>query len=137
MTHGSPPPSPRLELVLWATDVPALATFLSRVAGCEIVAQHPGFARLEIDQSVVTLHADEAYQGHPWFAALKREGAARGIGAELRFETADVELSYRAALAAGATIVYPPHDQEAVRECQLLGPDGYLVTLWSPGSGQA
>jgi hypothetical protein len=129
---SSPPLSPRLELVLWASDVPALASFLGRVAGCRIAEQHPGYARLEIDHVVITLHADEAYQGHPWFDALKREGLARGIGAELRLETDDVDYSYRTALAAGATVVYPPHDQEGARECQLLAPDGYLISLWSP-----
>jgi uncharacterized glyoxalase superfamily protein PhnB len=124
-----------LEVVLWSSDVPSLAAFLARVANFEVVGQHPGYARLELGGSVLTLHADEAYEGHPWFDALKREGAARGIGAELRLEVGEVTAAYRGALAAGATVVYPPHDQEATRECQVLAPDGYLVTLWSPQPG--
>jgi hypothetical protein len=127
-----------LGLVLWATDVPALATFIARVAGVPIAEQHPGYAVIDLPGCTIAIHADEAYRGHPWFDALRREGAARGIGAEFRLEARpDVQRAYREALAAGATTVYPPHDQDGLQECQLLGPDGYLFTLWSaiaPGS---
>jgi uncharacterized glyoxalase superfamily protein PhnB len=122
-----------LGLVLWATDVPALAAFIARVAGVPVSEQHPGYAVIDLPGCSIAIHADEAYRGHPWFEALHREGAARGIGAELRLQARpDVQRAYREALAAGATTVYPPHDQDGLQECQLLGPDGYLFTLWSP-----
>lgn len=115
--------------MLWATDVPALSAFIERVATATVIEQHPGFASLEVGGAPLAIHADEAYDGHPWFDALHREGAARGIGAELRLATRDVDRAYREALAAGAIAVYPPHDQGGRRECQVLGPDGYLFTL--------
>ena len=121
--------SDRMEVVLWATDVSALAGFLQDVVGFTVTAQHPGFARLELGTSNLSIHADEAYQGHPWFEALHREGMARGIGAELHFHVPDVSDAYRKAIRLGASIVYPPHEQESGIECQVLAPDGYLVTL--------
>jgi catechol 2,3-dioxygenase-like lactoylglutathione lyase family enzyme len=125
--------TPSLEVILWATDVPALAAFLEEVVGLEIVEQHPGYARLgTADATSLSIHADEAYQGHPWFEALRHEGLARGIGAELRFPVADVTEAYRLAIRTGASVVYPPHEQEDGVECQVLAPDGYLVTLRQP-----
>lgn len=121
-----------LEIVLWATDVPALAEFLQQVTGLEIAEQHPGYARLGLGPNSLSIHADEAYQGHPWFDALHREGLARGIGTELRFSVPDITESYRTAIRAGASIVYPPHEQEDSVECQVLAPGGYLVTLRQP-----
>lgn len=123
--------SARLELILWATDVPALASFLEQVAGLAITEQHPGFAILETGGTSLAIHADEAYRGHPWHEALHREGAARGIGAELRFQVEDLQAAYRTGLRIGGSVVYPPHAQDDIWECQLLAPDGYLVTLWS------
>ncbi len=118
-----------MEIVLWATDVTALAGFLERVVGIPLIEQHPGFARLGDSNHVLSIHADEAYQGHPWFEALHREGMARGIGAELRFAVVDINAAYRLAIRDGASIVYPPHELEDGLECQVLAPDGYLVTL--------
>jgi hypothetical protein len=123
---------PALGIVLWATDVPALAAFIARIAGVHVAEQHPGYAVINLPGCSIAIHADEAYRGHPWFEARHREGSARGIGAELRLHAlSGVQRAYREALAAGATVVYPPHDQDAFQECQLLGPDGYLFTLWS------
>lgn len=105
------------------------------MGGLDILEQHPGFARLGSGSVDFSIHADEAYEGHPWYDALHHEGLARGVGAELRVAVDDVEPAYRKALMAGASVVYPPHDQEGARECQVLAPDGYLVTLWSsPGT---
>lgn len=127
-------PSP-LSVVLWTTDIEALTGFLERVAGFVVRARHPGFAALTLGDAEVLVHDDEAYRGHPWYDALRREGAARGIGAELRFRVTDVDAAFREALAAGGIAVQPPYDSGAEYECQVMGPDGYLVTLWRPSSG--
>lgn len=126
-------PSP-LSLVLWTTDIESLAAFLERVAGLHLRERHPGFAALTIGDAEVLIHDDEAYRGHPWYDALNREGAARGIGAELRFRVPDVDAAYRQALAIGGVAVQPPYDSGAEYECQVMGPDGFLVTLWCPSS---
>ncbi len=119
-------------VILWTTDVPGLAAFLHTVTGAAIRAQHPGYASLLAGSTEIMLHADESYRGHPWYDALAREGAARGIGAELRFRVADVERAFRTALRIGAQAIAAPYDAGGSTECQVMGPDGFLVGLWQP-----
>jgi len=118
-------------LVLWTTDIGALAGFLQQVAGMTVVDVHPGYASLRAGATGIALHADESYRGHPWYDALHREGAARGIGAELRVRVVDVAEAYATALRLGGLAVQPPYDDGGIRECEVMGPDGYLITLWS------
>ncbi|MES4792025.1 MAG: hypothetical protein C4321_02715 [Chloroflexota bacterium] len=122
----------RFGLVLWATDVGALADFLVEVAGARLLDRHPGFAALEGPGCDIEVHADETYRGHPWFVALKREGVARGIGAELVFGVDDVLAAYRAAIRLGARVIAQPYEFEGRVECQVMGPDGYVFGLWQP-----
>ena len=119
-----------LGVTLWATDVFALADFLQAVAGLALEQRHPGFASLKAGSSTVQVHDDESYRGHPWFNALSREGVARGIGAELRFQVASVETAYREALKRGAQAIAQPYEFEGTLECSVLGPDGYVLSLW-------
>lgn len=121
---------PDLGLALWTTDIDALAQFLALVAGMKVESRHPGFAALRIDGSVVTLHHDETFRGHPWYDALAHEGVARGIGAEIRVHVADVEAAYAQALRLGGLAIEAPCDVDGVLECQVMGPDGYLLSLW-------
>ena len=121
---------PTFSVILWTTDVPALAGFLEKVTGAVVEALHPGYASLRAGDSEIMLHADESYRGHPWYDALGREGAARGIGAELRFRVPDVAAGYSLALRAGAQAIAPPYDSGGVLECQVMGPDGFLLSLW-------
>lgn len=117
-------------VVLWTTDVPGLTDFLEKVAGLAVEARHPGYASLIANGSRVMIHADEAYRGHPWYNALTREGAARGIGAEIRFRVPDADRAYSDAVHLGAQVITPPYDDGPVRECQVMGPDGFLISLW-------
>jgi predicted enzyme related to lactoylglutathione lyase len=117
-------------LVLWTTDVFALAAFLEGVAGLVIEERHPGYAALRAGDVSIMLHADEAYRGHPWYDALMREGAARGIGAELRLRVADVEAAYTKAIRLGAQVIAAPYDSGLGFECSVMGPDGFLISLW-------
>jgi hypothetical protein len=121
-----------LGLTLWSTDVLALATFLERTAALQIEERHPGFATLRAGAALIAIHADESYRGHPWYDALRREGAARGIGAEVRFRVQDPALSYREALRLGAVAIQPPSDVDGVEESIVMGPDGFLFTYWAP-----
>jgi catechol 2,3-dioxygenase-like lactoylglutathione lyase family enzyme len=120
----------RFGITLWASDVFALADFVTAVTGATIVERHPGFASLQVGESTLQIHDDESYRGHPWFEALAREGVARGIGTELRFQVDDAQGSYREALRLGAQAIAAPYELEGSIECQLMGPDGYVLSLW-------
>lgn len=124
------PSDPGFGVTLWATDVFALADFLQRVAGVSVEQRHPGFALLRAGTVPIQVHDDESYRGHPWYQALSREGVARGIGAELRFLVHDCNAAYREGLKAEAQSIAAPYEYEGTLECQLLGPDGYVLSLW-------
>ncbi len=119
-----------LGLSLWTTDIVALARFLEMVAGMTVEQRHPGYASLRINGAQVVLHDEDSYRGHPWYQALRNEGVARGIGAEIRIEVPDVDRAYTAGLQLGGLAVEAPCDVDDTRECQLMGPDGYLLSLW-------
>lgn len=122
----------RFGVTLWATDVFRLADFLVRIAGLELEQRHPGYAALHAGEARITIHDDESYRGHPWYNALSREGVARGIGAELRFQVADVSRAFADARNFGAQSIAAPFEYEETLECQVLGPDGYVLSLWQP-----
>lgn len=126
------PNEPGLGVVLWTTDIDALSRFLVAVGGMTLEAQHPGFASLCIDGARISLHNDEAYRGHPWYEALAREGVARGIGTEIRIRVHDVDRAYSSALRLGGLPIEAPCEVDDIRECQVMGPDGYLLSLWQP-----
>ncbi|HEY5476681.1 MAG TPA: hypothetical protein VIK11_08185 [Tepidiformaceae bacterium] len=119
-----------LGLSLWTTNIAGLARFLEVVAGMTVEQLHPGYASLSINGSQIVLHDEDSYRGHPWYNALRNEGVARGIGAEIRIEVADVDDAYARGLRLGGLAVEGPCDVDDTRECQLMGPDGYLLTLW-------
>lgn len=123
-------PASSFAVTLWATDVFALADFLQAVAGAEPRQRHPGFVALSLAGIDIQIHDDESYRGHPWYNALAREGVARGIGAELRVRVTDVQWAYREALKRGAQAIAAPYEFEGALECQLMGPDGYVISLW-------
>jgi len=119
-------------VTLWATDVFAMADFLAHVAGLRVEERHPGYASLRAGEARITVHDDESYRGHPWYEALHREGVARGIGTELRFRVESVSEAFSTALRIGAQSIAPPFEYEGTLECQVLGPDGYVLSLWQP-----
>ena len=119
-----------LGLVLWTTDILALARFLEQAAGFLIEERHPGFAALSKEGSSVILHDDEAARGHPWYNALRKEGVARGIGAEIHLRVADVEKAYRTALNLGGLAIQGPTTVEGGEECSVMGQDGYVFAFW-------
>ncbi len=128
-------PPGALSLVLWATDLDGFTAFLTEVAGATPRTRHPGFAALDLGGSEIQLHADESYAGHPWREALAREGAARGIGAEVRLRVDAVDARHRKAVELGYVSIQRPHEGDAGRTCQVMGPDGYFFTLWEPQIG--
>ena len=123
-------PPGALSIVLWATDLNGFTAFLTEVVGATLRARHPGFASLTVGDSEIQLHSDESYAGHPWREALANEGAARGIGAEVRVAVDGIDARHEGALAMGYVSIQRPHDDGTGRTCQIMGPDGYFFTLW-------
>jgi hypothetical protein len=123
---------PQVGLVLWTTDIGALARFFEQVCGLETVDEFPGFARLHAWNAAVELHSDDdADRRHPWYNALRREGAARGIGSEVRIRVASVDAAYQAAVRLGALAIQPPIDSgQTAYHTTIMGPDGYLFTIY-------
>jgi hypothetical protein len=119
-----------LGLVLWATDIPALSAFIEAVGGFAVEERHPGYASLLKQGARIVLHDDESYRGHPWFNALRKEGVARGIGAEIDIAVDDVAAAYQAALRLGGLSIQPPYESEGREECHVMGPDGYVFSCW-------
>ena len=128
-------PQGALSIVLWATDLNGFATFLTEVAGATLETRHPGFASLALDGGEIQLHSDESYGGHPWREALANEGAARGIGAEVRVRVDTIDARHQKAVEMGYVSIQRPHDDGTGRTCQVMGPDGYFFTLWEPQIG--
>lgn len=128
-------PQGALSIVLWATDLNGFATFLTDVAGATLETRHPGFAGLALQGAEIQLHSDESYEGHPWRQALANEGAARGIGAEVRIQVDAIDARHRKAVEMGYVSIQQPHDDGTGRTCQVMGPDGYFFTLWEPQIG--
>jgi hypothetical protein len=124
------PETTQFGLALWATDVFRMADFMVAVAGGIPEQRHPGFAVVRLGPVAVQIHDDESYRGHPWFDALTREGLARGIGAEIRVQVADVQRAFSEALKRGAQSIAQPFEIEGTLEGQVMGPDGYLFSLW-------
>jgi hypothetical protein len=121
-----------LGLVLWTTDIEGLSAFLSEAVGLSEVVRHPGYCVLDAGGAHVVLHSDEALRGHPWYNALRKEGVARGIGAEVRLRVRDVSLAFDRAMRMGGLTIMAPYEVDGDFECQVMGPDGYLFTFWEP-----
>ncbi|MCB0221803.1 MAG: hypothetical protein KDH09_19050 [Chrysiogenetes bacterium] len=123
--------TPIVSMVLWTTDIPALAGFLSDVAGLSLIEEYPGYARLQAWNAEIELHGDDdADRRHPWYQALSRDGAARGIGAEIRIQVEDLDAAFATALRRGALSIRPPTSAGDMDLATVMGPDGYFFTLW-------
>lgn len=125
-----------LGLVIWTTDIAGLAGFLQAVAGLTLLERHPGFAEMRAGTARISIHDDDADRRHPWYKALAREGVARGIGTEIRLRVSDVDASYNTGLRLGGLSIATPSELGDTRECQVMGPDGYVLTLWAPSTAE-
>ncbi|MCC7366347.1 MAG: hypothetical protein IT303_18470 [Dehalococcoidia bacterium] len=125
-----------LGLVIWTTDIAGLAGFLQAVGGLEILERHPGFAEMRAGTARISLHDDDADRRHPWYRALAQEGVARGIGAEIRLRVPDVDAAYATGLRMGGLSIATPSELGGTRECQVMGPDGYVLTLWQTSDAE-
>ena len=94
----------------------------------EIFAQ-TGMGALKIGGAEVQLHADHAYDAHPWYPRLA-DGEARGLGAELRLLGLDPDRVEKRARESGGAIVRAATTKgHGWREVIVEDPDGYVWAI--------
>ncbi len=121
---------PRFTANLLVRDVERSVAFYRGVLGATMRYSDPDFAALQLQGVDFMLHADHAYDHHPWFLALAR-GDPRGLGAELRLLGVDPDAVVERARAARATVLAPATDKpHGWREAWVQDPDGYV---WAVG----
>ena len=111
------------------SDVPRCVDFLTDVFAMNAHQASADFAIMVYQSQVFQLHSDATYAAHP-LQALVPENPPRGLGIELRLYDSDPDTAAARAEAMGAMVLQAPSDKpHGLRECAILGPDGYL---WVP-----
>ena len=89
-----------------------------------------GFATMVYQSQVFQLHSDATYSAQPLLPLLP-ENPPRSLGIELRLYNSGPDTAAARAQALGAVILQASSDKpHELRECAILGPDGYL--FWVP-----
>jgi catechol 2,3-dioxygenase-like lactoylglutathione lyase family enzyme len=115
---------------LLVSDLARSVSFYRKVLGATLVYSDADFAALRIQQLEFMLHADHAYDRHPWYGPLTR-GERRGLGAELRLFHSDPDALEARARQHGAVILQPCQDRpHGWRDLIVADPDGYA---WAVG----
>ena len=110
-------------------DMPRCVDFLTDVFAMNAHQASADFAIMVYQSQVFQLHSDATYAAHP-LQALVPENPPRGLGIELRLYDSDPDTAAARAEAMGAMVLQAPSDKpHGLRECAILGPDGYL---WVP-----
>ncbi len=121
---------PQFCVNLIVRDVPRSITFYSTVLDASVHYFDADFAAIRVLDQELMLHADHAYDGHPWYRGLSGDNE-RGLGAEMRLFGVDPDAVEAKAKEAGATVVVPAADKgHGWREVMIADPDGYL---WAVG----
>ena len=111
------------------SNVPRCVDFLTQVFEMKALQASADFAIMAYQSQVFQLHSDATYSAHPLLPLLP-ENPPRGLGVELRLYDSDPDTAATRAEALGAMILQAPSDKpHGLRECSILGPDGYL---WVP-----
>lgn len=105
--------------------------FYTKVIGATLTYSDPDFAALQLRDLEFMLHADHAYDHHPWHPRLAT-GERRGLGAELRLFHTDPDACEARAKQHGATILQESKDMpHGWRDVIVSDPDGYT---WAVGT---
>jgi catechol 2,3-dioxygenase-like lactoylglutathione lyase family enzyme len=124
---------PPFTVNLIVADVARSVAFYREVLGAAVQYADPDFAGFDLAGLAFCVHADHAYEKHPWHAALTG-GAHRGLGAELRLLGVDPDAVEARARHAGATLLQPAMEKaHGWRDVIVADPDGYA---WAVGRKQ-
>jgi catechol 2,3-dioxygenase-like lactoylglutathione lyase family enzyme len=120
---------------LLVSDMAAMVAFCGDVLGARIVYADEDFAAIELLGSVFMLHADHSYLDNPMTGSIA--GAeTRGAGIELRLYGAEPDAIEAAALEHGHIVLAGAIDKpHGLRECYIVGPDGYVFVPSAPLAG--
>jgi len=122
---------PAFTVNLLSADLARSANFYREVLGARIVYRDADFLALELNGQAFMVHADHAYDHHPWSARLEKECGGRGLGAELRMMGMDPDAVEARARAQGAAVLQPAEDKpHGWRDTIVSDPDGYA---WAVG----
>ncbi len=118
---------PGFTVNLLVRDVDVAIGFYREVFGAIVHYSDPDFAAVRILNVELMLHADHAYDQHPWYGSLQM-GERRGLGVELRLLGLDPDL---VAMRAASAVVRPTTTRgHGWREVSVQDPDGYV---WAVG----
>ena len=118
-----------LSLNLLVGEIESAVTFAQEVLKAQVVYSDPDFAVLSGYGVEWMLHADHTYDKHPMGDSVSN-GAARGLGVELRLHGCDPEKAEQAALKNGYEVLSPATDMgHGLRESYIRDQDGYI---WVP-----
>lgn len=113
-------------LNLLVPEVAPMVAFCRDVLGGRIVYDDVDFAVVHLLGSILMVHADHTYLDHAMTGVVTGV-ALRGLGAEIRLYGADPDAVEARARAAGHVVLAGSLDKpHGVRECHLVGPDGYV-----------
>jgi uncharacterized glyoxalase superfamily protein PhnB len=123
---------PHFTVNLLVSDVVRSVAFYTNVLGAKVVYSDCDFAALRVGELEFMLHADHAYDHHPWYSELAGH-TRRGLGAELRLFHVDPDAVEERARKSGATVLQPalgkPHGW---RDVIVADPDGYAWAIGIP-----
>src|SRR5881397_3802843 len=121
---------PPFSVNLLVRDIETSLRFYREVLDAFVHYADVDFGALKIGGAEVQLHADHAYDAHPWYPRLA-DGEARGLGAELRLLGLDPDRVEKRARESGAAIVRAATTKgHGWREVAVEDPDGYV---WAVG----
>jgi catechol 2,3-dioxygenase-like lactoylglutathione lyase family enzyme len=123
---------PFFSVNLLVTDVSKSVAFYTEVLGAKLVYSDPDFAALRLAELDFMLHADHAYDRHPWYPRLIG-GERRGLGAELRLFHTDPDALEARARRHGAAILQNSQEKpHGWRDVIVADPDGYAWAVGMP-----
>jgi catechol 2,3-dioxygenase-like lactoylglutathione lyase family enzyme len=121
---------PAFTVNLLVADLAKSVAFYTAVLGAKVVYSDPDFAAMRVNELEFMLHADHAYDHHPWHPLLVR-GERRGLGAEIRLFPLDPDAVEARAKKFGAAILQASQDMpHGWRDVIVADPDGYA---WAVG----
>ena len=123
---------PQFTANLLVRDVGRSLPFYRDVLRAEVHYADEDFAALQLEGTQFMLHADHAYDRHPYSGRLEATGM-RGTGVELRVMGIDPDEAEARARALDAKVLQPARDfPHGWRDVMLEDPDGYVWAVGVP-----